>query len=99
MLNEYGYKENSGFISKVKQINNHRYKGQIAKIIGHKDDPGVDIITEAYKHEIDVDFPPEAIDELETIPSEVAKSYILAFLSVTEISKASLYASLYFFIA
>ena len=23
MFNEYGYKENSGFISKVKQINNH----------------------------------------------------------------------------
>lgn len=64
-------------VSIVKQINNHRFKGQIAKIIGHKDDPGVDIISEAYKHEIDVDFPPEAIEELSTIPSEVVNSEIV----------------------
>ena len=56
----------------VRQINNNsKFKGEIVKIIGHKDDPGVDIKSEAYKHGIEIDFPEEVLNELSDIPTEV----------------------------
>ena len=47
------------------------YVGTIKKSIGHKDDPGVDIIMEAYKHNIDNEITQAELDELDTIPTHV----------------------------
>lgn len=55
-------------------IKDNRYKGKIIKILGHRDDPGIDIISIAYKHDIDIEFPKDALDELKNIPSEVISS-------------------------
>ncbi len=41
------------------------------QIIGHRDDPGIDILTIAYKHGIDPEFPQEVLEEVQDIPGEV----------------------------
>ncbi len=56
----------------IKEINKHRYIAEVEKIIGHKDDPGTDILSIAYKHGIYEDFGEEVEKELEDIPNEVA---------------------------
>ena len=55
----------------LNKIDNFNYKGSIIKIIGHVDDPGVDILSIAAKYEINDVFSEEIKEELKTIPSEV----------------------------
>ena len=55
----------------LNRIDNFNYKGAIIKIIGHKDDPGVDIASIALKYEFEEEFPEEVYEELKHIPSEV----------------------------
>lgn len=47
------------------------YQGKIIRILGHKDDPGVDILSIAAKYRINDIFPDEVLKELENIPNEV----------------------------
>ncbi len=54
-----------------KKVDNIHYVGEVIKVIGHKNDPGVDIVSIALKHNIEVDFSDEVIKELENIPDEV----------------------------
>lgn len=56
----------------TKQVSNKKYLADIVKIIGHKDDPGVDILSIAYKYGIYEDFGSEVEEQLESIPNEVA---------------------------
>lgn len=53
---------------------NRRAEGAIAKIIGHKNDPGVDILSIIYQHNIDIDFDSKVLQEVETVPEKVSKS-------------------------
>ncbi len=55
------------------QVTNHKYKGKIIKVIGHITDPGVDILSIAYKYGIYDDFGEEVLKECENIPEEVSK--------------------------
>lgn len=61
-------------VKTIKQIDKNKYKGKVIKIIGHKDDPGVDIASIAYKYGINNVFPDEVIKQLHDIPSEVISS-------------------------
>ena len=67
-----------------KQISSKRYLADVIKIIGHKNDPGVDILTIAYKYGIREDFPPEALKELESIPNEVTEIQLTGRKDLTE---------------
>lgn len=58
----------------IKEIGKRQYLGKIAKIIGHKNDPGVDIIAIALRHGIEVEFSEETIKELEDIPNVVLEN-------------------------
>ena len=58
----------------IKEIGKRQYLGKIAKIIGHKNDPGVDIIAIALRHGIEVEFSEEVIKELEDIPNVVLEN-------------------------
>ena len=49
------------------------YQGKIIRILGHKDDPGVDILSIAAKYQINDIFPDGVIEELKSIPDEVSK--------------------------
>ncbi len=46
---------------------------RVSRIIGHKDDPGVDILSILLDHGIEPEFPEEVIEELKDIPSSVSE--------------------------
>ena len=50
------------------------YQGEVVRILGHKDDPGVDILSIAARYQINDVFPDEVLEELKSIPSEVSPS-------------------------
>ncbi len=72
------------YVEIIKKINNHKYLGQVAKIIGHKNDPGVDILSIAYRHGIDPDFNDEVIKELDSIPNSVSKEDMVGRKDLTD---------------
>lgn len=55
----------------VKIIDDRKYLGEVTKIIGHKNDVGVDILSFVYDYEFSPNFPEEVIDYLDNIPEEV----------------------------
>ena len=56
----------------TKKIDNRTYMADTLKILGHKDDAGIDILSIAYKYDIFEEFTPETIKELDKIPEEVS---------------------------
>ena len=54
-----------------KKIDNNTYTADCLKILGHKDDAGIDILSIAYKYDIFEEFNPNTIKELDKIPEEV----------------------------
>ena len=54
----------------------HEYVGEIIKIIGHKNDVGVDILSYVYQYEFDPTFSDEVINAVESIPMSVSESDI-----------------------
>ncbi len=57
----------------LEQKTDTTYYGEVIKILGHKNDPGVDILSIVYKYEINDTFPEEVEEELKKIPSEVSE--------------------------
>ncbi len=57
-----------------KKIKDNKYQGEVVEIIGHVNDPGVDILSIIYKYNIDIDFSEETKMQLESIPMEVRES-------------------------
>ena len=55
----------------LRNISKNRYKGEVIRIIGHKNDPGVDILSIVCKYEINDTFPEDVIKQLDSIPDEV----------------------------
>lgn len=58
----------------IDSINKNRCLGTVLKILGHKNDPGVDILSIVEKYEIKYEFDPEVIEELDTIPEEICEA-------------------------
>ena len=57
---------------KIATISNKAvFEGHIAKIIGHKDDPDIEISTIASQHGFFKEFPEDVIEQLKTIPDHV----------------------------
>ena len=54
-----------------KKIGDNKYQGEVVEIIGHINDPGVDILSIIYKYNIDIDFSEETKKQVESIPMEV----------------------------
>ncbi|QAS53780.1 ribonuclease R [Halobacillus litoralis] len=51
-------------------------EGEIVEILGHKNDPGIDIISIIYKHGIQVDFPEEVLEQAGDTPDEISEDEI-----------------------
>ncbi|GGB00029.1 ribonuclease R [Macrococcus hajekii] len=51
-------------------------EGHVTAILGHKNDPGVDILSIIYQHGINIDFAPDAIKEAEQVPDAISESEI-----------------------
>ena len=46
-------------------------KGDIVKIIGHKNDPGIDILSIVHAHDVDIEFPQDVYEQIETIQDQI----------------------------
>ncbi|MBE6144764.1 MAG: ribonuclease R [Firmicutes bacterium] len=61
-----------------KQVHNNNYLGEVLKLIGHKNDPGVDILSIAYKYEIETEFSEAVMKQADSLPSCVLEKEILS---------------------
>lgn len=57
----------------MKHIEGNKYKAKVIKIIGHKNDPGVDILSIAYKFNIEESFPDDVMNQVNGISNDVLK--------------------------
>lgn len=48
-------------------------EGMITQILGHKNDPGIDILSIIYKHDLPLEYPPEVMAEAEAIPDQISE--------------------------
>src|SRR5699024_2340343 len=48
-------------------------EGEIVNILGHENDPGIDIISIIYKHGLVIDFLEEVLDEARSVPEDVTE--------------------------
>lgn len=71
-------------ISIIKEIGNRTFLGKVEKIIGHKNDPGVDILTIAAKHSIETEFSEDVKRELKNIPDEVCENDLIDRTDLTK---------------
>lgn len=60
-------------ISKYAEGNDNP-EGHVSAILGHKNDPGVDIISIIYQHGIEIEFPDEVLKEAEAVPEYIEPS-------------------------
>lgn len=64
-------------VVKLHQITGrHTAEGEIIEILGHKDDPGVDILSIIRKHGLPEAFPEEVLQEAEAIPETISEEEI-----------------------
>ena len=71
-------------ISLDKKIGPKSYKASIKKVIGHKNDPGVDILSIAYMYDIEPNFSKEVEEELKSIPTQVNESDLVGRVDLTD---------------
>ncbi|UTR15961.1 ribonuclease R [Salipaludibacillus sp. LMS25] len=48
-------------------------EGHVIKVLGHKNDPGVDILSVIHKHGLPGEFPQDALDQANDVPDEIAE--------------------------
>lgn len=53
------------------KLKDNNYRGEIIKILGHKNDPGVDILSIVHKYGINDDFSDEIMEVVKTLPVEI----------------------------
>ena len=53
------------------KLKDNNYKGEVLKVLGHKNDPGVDILSIMAKYDIDSGFSDEVMQEATNTPNEV----------------------------
>ncbi|KHF41203.1 ribonuclease R [Halalkalibacter okhensis] len=46
-------------------------EGKVIKVLGHKNDPGMDILSIIYKHGIPIEFPDEVIEHANSVPDSI----------------------------
>ena len=67
----------------IREIGTRTFLGYVEKIIGHKNDPGVDILSIAARHGIETEFNKAVIKELASIPAEVTKEEMVGRRDLT----------------
>lgn len=50
-----------------------RAEGEIVQILGHKNDPGIDILSIIYKYGIAIEFPDEVMEQARTTPEKISE--------------------------
>lgn len=55
-----------------KELSQNLYLGEVIKVLGHKNDPGVDILTIASEHNISLDFSEAVKEQVSKMPTSVS---------------------------
>ncbi len=58
-------------VKRIKELESGNFQGEVIKILGHKNDIGVDILSIVYEYGIPDTFPDEVMAEVEKIPIEI----------------------------
>ena len=58
----------------LNKLEGNKYKGEVLRVLGHKNDPGVDILSIVAKYGINDTFNDEVIKELDNIPDEISEN-------------------------
>ena len=61
-------------VVEIESIEKKKCVGKVIKILGHKNDPGVDIISIVEKYEIKYEFDQSVVKQLDSIPEEISES-------------------------
>ena len=61
-------------VVQVESIKKYKCIGKVVKILGHKNDPGVDIISIIEKYQIKYEFDEEVVRQLDSIPEEICEA-------------------------
>ena len=60
----------------IKELKPNLYLAKVDKILGHKNDPKVDILSIAASHEISLEFSDEVMKQVKSLPTEVSEKEI-----------------------
>jgi ribonuclease R len=71
-------------VNLVNEIRPNEYIGNVVKVIGHKNDPGVDIKTIAYKYSFFDEFSKEADKQTDEMPIMVDKKELVGRMDLTD---------------
>ncbi len=71
-------------VTVTKEMSRNKYMAKITTVIGHKDDPGIDIKLVAYKYSIYEEFSNDALEQTENIPIEVLAQDKVGRVDLTE---------------
>lgn len=72
--NKNGAVDGSKVIVKLgKKIKDNKYQGTIEKVIGHKNDPGIDVLSAIYAHNIDIEFSDKTLEYIKSISEDITK--------------------------
>ncbi|RYL95764.1 ribonuclease R [Sporolactobacillus sp. THM7-4] len=71
---EHGAMEGHKVIAEITKYPEGRKnpEGMITQILGHKNDPGIDILSIIYKHGLPLEYPQEVISEAEGVPDHIS---------------------------
>lgn len=59
------------------KIKDNTYMGEIVKVLGHRNDPGVDILSIVYNYGIKTEFPESVMKEVAKLPTSVSEEEIV----------------------
>lgn len=68
----------------VKELGNNKYYVRVSNILGHKNDPGVDILSIAYKYGIYNEFSKETEEQISNIPNDVLEKELVGRKDLTD---------------
>lgn len=68
---------NKVLVKVTNKLQNNNYNGEILEVLGHKNDPGVDILSIVYKYGINTVFSEEVLNELDKIPQSVKEEEMI----------------------
>lgn len=68
-----GAVNNHKVVVEITDYYNNVLRGDITKIIGHKNDPGMDILSIVYQHDFDPEYPAEVMEQVANLPVEITE--------------------------
>ncbi|MGL4374245.1 MAG: ribonuclease R, partial [Turicibacter sp.] len=69
--NKGAVKDHKVLVRVVDYLPNNVTEAEVIEVLGHKNDPGVDILSVVYKYDINPEFAPDALEQAAAVPNEI----------------------------